>query len=325
MWGEPRSEYEGRLAEDVRKLRAFRAEHPSWISGIGSIWSPRYHRLMPFMVISRAEFSRWESQNTGKLFELGYEHTLPEELASIPKPSIRLPLHVMFLEPPKPASAFGDEVERVAGWINDYVRVREPIVCAQTNRRGSGAILVADNATTRFGLLTAGHVFQKGVGSPVERECVRDLFFSKRVPLGSVSHCIVPQPGTAGYDAAVIDLSDPIESLGTVVAKLRDRFIAPERIVVYGAISGFVSRAAVMGQLVEVDYGPARWLNCWMVAPSGMLGSGDSGSAVFTREDNAFLGLYVGSCGYANRPLFHYVQDGWSLQQNILNGWNVSY
>jgi len=337
MWGEARSRYEALLAQDVSLLRNFRADYRSLIFGVGSIWSPRYHRLVPFMAFSTADIptrlSTWtKHRELVEINAVGWP---------LPTPRTILPLHAMLLEPPRPASAALYDVERVAGWIDDYVRFREPIICKASNSRGSGAILVFDDVNRRFGILSAGHVFPNGIGSAVELELARALFFSKRVPLGRVSHCIVPPPGTAGYDVAVIDLNllnqwddrhrrpyltDRIPlHRSTVAVKLRDRFIAPQPIVVHGAVSGMISQAAVMGQLVEVDYGQATWLNCWLVAPSGMLRSGDSGSAVFTREDSAFLGLYVGSSGFSKRPLFHYVQDGWSLQQNVLNGWNISY
>src|ERR1700738_2840525 len=74
------------------------------------------------------------------------------------------------------------------------------------------------------------------------------------------------------------------------------QIISPERVAVHGAITGFVSQAAVQGALLEIAYGEQgrRWKNCWMMAPSGVLRGGDSGSAVFTTGNAGFLGMYVG-------------------------------
>jgi hypothetical protein len=63
-----------------------------------------------------------------------------------------------------------------------------------------------------------------------------------------------------------------------------------------------------------------------MMAPSGVLNSGDSGSAVFTRRDARFLGMYVGSSHLraANKALFHYVQDAFTLEAEVLSRWNIN-
>jgi hypothetical protein len=63
-----------------------------------------------------------------------------------------------------------------------------------------------------------------------------------------------------------------------------------------------------------------------MLTPAGVLTSGDSGAAVFTRRDQAFLGTYVGASIFegSGRAYVHYIQDAASLEQNVLKKWNVS-
>jgi hypothetical protein len=333
MWWVPQSDSEARLSEDMNTLRGFRAEAAeSGVWGIGSIWSAEYRTLVPVIALESED-------STPLIFDIGTRDGEPLEVRlPFRPPRTNGPLHIMKLARPTPKSVGGEERERVSSWINDFVQIRDPLICRSTNKRGSGAISVEAHihynhsynnhfysSGHRFypGLLTAGHTFPGGVGSVVDQERTIALFFSKRKLLGKVSRWVVPEPGKAGYDAAIIELFQRTKRHRQLVTKYRRRFLAPEPIVVYGAVSGLISRAAVMGALVEVDYGEARWLNCWLVAPSGMLRGGDSGSAVFTREDNAFLGLYVGSSGFSSRPLFHYVQDGWSLQRDVLRHWDA--
>ena len=54
---------------------------------------------------------------------------------------------------------------------------------------------------------------------------------------------------------------------------------------------------------------------------------GDSGSAVFTRQDGRLLGIYVGSSHLVDvdMALSHYVQDALSLEINVLREWNISF
>jgi hypothetical protein len=341
MWWEPRSDHEIRLAKDMDSLRGFFGEfgpkkEKEWekekgpiLFGFGSIWVAEYRALMPFMLFNSAHEWLRKYRRPFELFRMRAEKSFPPPIP-LPLPPTSLPLFGMLVGYPKPSSSSGalttvtNQLANIAGIIDDFVRIREPIICNSTGSRGSAGILVSDSG--HAAVLSVGHVFPQGINSLVDQEHVVALFLRKRSPLGTVSHCAVPNPGQAGWDVAVIRLDAPIHPSGVIVTQTQERFLSPEPVAIHGGLSGFVPQAAVMGALIEVDYGIARWLNCWFIGPSGVLKSGDSGSAVFTKKDSCFLGLYVGSSNFDDgaRPLFHYVQDGQSLDQFVLRGWGIS-
>ena len=93
----------------------------------------------------------------------------------------------------------------------------------------------------------------------------------------------------------------------------------------YGAFSGLVRNALTHGGLEQLHSGNGIWKNCWMVAPTGILTSGDSGAAVFTRNERKFLGVYIGQSTVGGEPAIHYVQDSYTLQQEVLRTWNIEF
>ncbi len=148
-------------------------------------------------------------------------------------------------------------------------------------------------------------------------------------PIGEVSRHVLPDRTAAGWDGAIVRLSNPFAAhhSDTVQSTLK-RFTSPEPILVHGAISGLVSEAAVLqGALVEGGSEDVKWKNCWMVAPGGVLTSGDSGAAVFTRRGSNFLGVYVGTSYFisSNKAVVHYVQDAATLETEIMRGWNCHF
>jgi hypothetical protein len=213
--------------------------------------------------------------------------------------------------------------------INDFAPFREHIVGNPKGAPGSAAVLVWDRAANRHGLLTAGHIFfPGGLGSRVDVLRTNYLIFPSREEIGHLTHLEVPVANVAGWDAAVIQLSKAVQPQGKLVHREIERFDSPEFVAVRGAITGLISQAAVLGGLNEVEYGEQgrRWKNCWFMAPSGVLRMGDSGSAVFTKRDGRFLGMYVGSSSFvsSDTALFHYVQDAFTLQTEVLTKWQIS-
>jgi hypothetical protein len=211
--------------------------------------------------------------------------------------------------------------------VSKYLGFRDPIICKQSGKLGTAAVKVWDDEVKEYGLLTAGHIFPKGVGSPVERQ--RRIFgvWPTRESLGVVSHHVAPSGPAPQWDAAVVRLSKAVQWIPPIVRTLHS-FTQPEPVVAYGAISGLIKNAAVLqGALVEGGSEGTRWKNCWMVAPSGVLTSGDSGTAVFTRKGGELLGVYVG-CSFleaTGQALVHYVQDADSLEKEVLSPWQVSF
>ena len=83
----------------------------------------------------------------------------------------------------------------------------------------------------------------------------------------------------------------------------------------------------MLGALVEVKSDKMTWKNCWQIGRSGVLSGGDSGASVFLRADQAFLGVYVGHFSFVsdNQPLVNFVQDAYSLEAEVLRGWNITF
>ena len=205
--------------------------------------------------------------------------------------------------------------------------IRRPLICEIHNKSGTAGISVFDMSTEKLGILTAGHVFKSGLHSRVG---IRrgNLFWKRTTHLGSVSHYIIPPEKGGGWDAAVVDLDEPIAKFTPrlITHGLVERFDNHESVIVYGAQSGAVREAKVLaGALNTMEH----WKNCWMLAPSGILKSGDSGAAVFTKNgDGKYLGTYVGSSvfkGLPDKSYIHYVQDAYTLGCEVLKNWDIIY
>ena len=322
MWWEPRSERERSLAIAVQQLQSWFREQGlndvpiAW--GVGSAWSPIDERLVPLVLLNSDLFKNPTEHIAYPIpldlyrEELGQQSRLP-----------RIPgsqrLHFMIVGRPRPSLAVED-------LLGKFLAFTDPIICKQTGMLGTAAVRVWDDNVGEYGLLTAGHVFPKGLNSPVERRRRRLWLLSQREEIGYVSHHVSPQGPAPQWDAAVIRLSKPAARASPVVNTL-EYFRQPEMVLAHGAISGVVKEAAVLqGALVEGGAADTRWMNCWMVAPAGVLTSGDSGTAVFTRK-GVYLGLYVGSSFLegSETVLVHYVQDACSLEKHVMRQWQVSF
>jgi len=336
MWWEPRSETEASLAGAVRQLQGWyreqiaREQPVAW--GVGSAWSAVTKRLEPFVLLNRGIFDRQRFDDLlassfaipVELFQAAYPELFGRgefnPLQQLPRFGGSLQLHAMAVGRPRPSSG--------VDLPNRYLAFQDTIICQRTGKEGTAAVKVVDAATGEAGLLTAGHVFPRGKGSRVDRS--RPMFWRlrRREELGYVSHHVAPSGREPSWDAAVIRFSKPPSFLWAdpVVNMLRS-FREPVPVVAYGATSGAVRQAAILqGALVEGGAGEVHWINCWMVAPSGVLASGDSGAAIFARTGE-FMGLYVGCSDFEDTDavLTHYVQDAFTLSTEVLAGWQIRF
>jgi hypothetical protein len=336
MWWEPRGESEASLAGAVRQLQGWYREQISreqpvaW--GVGSAWSFLTGQLEPFVLLNREMFDRERFDDSlGRPFPIPielFQAAFPRlfgsgefnPLQQLPRFGSSLQLHAMAVGRPRPSAA---------GLLpNRYLAFTDTIICRQTGAEGTAAVKVVDATTGEAGLLTAGHVFPRGKGSRVDRSRRTFWRLHRREELGYVSHHIAPSGRTPSWDAAVIRFSKPSSFAwaGPVVNMLR-YLKEPVSVVAYGATSGAVRQAAIVqGALVEGGAGEVHWINCWMIGPTGVLASGDSGAAVFARTGE-FMGLYVG-CSYfedTDAVLTHFVQDAFTLSTEVLAGWQVHF
>jgi len=244
---------------------------------------------------------------------------IPIEAASRQTPDIQfprtaLPLHYISIGQPRRSSGAIELLDRA-------LSVRTPIACARTGELGTAGVFVRADGSSGRHLLTAGHVFPEGPGSPVLRTKSRLLgrWFSSS--LGTVVQQIVPNGGVPGWDAAVIRVGRRIPSGVRVVRNQLRRFDQPESVVAYGAFSGIVRNALVHGALESLN----GWKNCWITGPTGILTGGDSGAAVFTRREKKFLGTYVAQSTIGGAPGMHYVQDAHTLEKEVLRSWGFAF
>jgi hypothetical protein len=329
MWWEP-NELESTLAADVRQLRIWFIERSrrdfqtAW--GVGSVWSVERCALVPFIILNR-DFVGASTFTA----PIGPIH--PELAAILRLPETRLPIYAMPSSRPHPTNNLVSTapqilVERV---LAEFVPIREPIVCKASGEQGSAGVLVWDKTNQEICLLSAGHVFPHGVGSkvgklhsPLKRF---PKFLSRIEDLGTVAYHIAPSGPNAAWDAAVIRLANIREPDASLVTQKYERFSSPERIRVHGAFSKLRLKAVVQGALTDLGDDEMMWKNCWMAAPSGFLTNGDSGAAVFLDKDSSFLGMYVAQSKFpgSGLALVHYVQDAFTLEQEVLRNWNISF
>ena len=335
MWWNPRSEQEFSLATSIAQLQRWfrerRGPAPSLAWGIASCWSPIYEQLAPTVLLDSGLLEgrghlRHADQKSGPF-------AIPVDLLSsegnglprgwdapLPRLEARIPLHVMFVSPPEPSAS-------AEGIMHKYITFKEPVVCEKSGKLGTAGVAVWDDAVQKHSILTAGHIFPKGVGSPVSQRRKNFFGFSRRVPLGVISHHICPNGSSPTWDAAIIRLSRAA-SYATPRTGIFPGFNRPEPVVAYGAFSGPVDEGAILqGALVEGGSGQFNWKNCWMLAPATLLTSGDSGTAIFTRKGGEFLGLFVGTSYFVSsgRSIVHYVQDAKSLETEVLKQWHIRF
>lgn len=329
MWWAPRDDREFGLARAMEQLRGwFReqrfvgAESLSW--GYGTAWSRAQGALVPVVLLNEARFP--------KLFEMIYARSrddsallfepIPLERLDFPDlprfPNISPPVHGLFVGQPRASSVADDLFDRV-------LSVRDPIVCGRTGEMGTAGVVVHATGDGERCLLTAGHVFPTGRGSPVRRARWRFLKLRWTEPLGAVIEHVIPSEFAPGWDAAIIRVARRLPLGVRVVPNHMRHFDRQEAVVAYGAFSGLVRNAQTHGGL-ETLYGEKfQWKNCWMAAPTGILTHGDSGAAVFTRHDRKFLGLYIGQSTVGGQGAQHYVQDSYTLEEEVLKPWNFQF
>jgi hypothetical protein len=328
MWWEPRHEDEYGVSRAVTVLRDWfggprNRENPfAW--GYGSVWSPGVGALAPLILLN-AESLELEPRGRTE-FKQSIQLLLANEVDNLNGfrgdqylRGLAYEFRVHFLPVRRPrSSSLHQEIFR------RYLPIRGPIVCGRTGKLGSPGISVWDATNAEPGFLTAGHVFPEGVDSTVMLP--GSFFWPFRRQIGEVSHHVVPKGNAYGWDAAVVRHRPRTFFWSPAARRVLGRFRRPEPVVVHGAISGSVSQAAVLqGALEQVQSDAMNWTNCWMIGPSGVLTSGDSGASVFTRSDAAWLGTFVGSSYFrsGNAPFIHYVQDGESLERTVLAHWGV--
>lgn len=323
MWWPPRTEREFDLARAMDQLRNWFREQPyldgqalSW--GFGTMWSHNYGGLVPLVLLNEERFPYPFLTHAEQLGPRGLLE--PIEVAALRDrgPEVRFPrtyppLHYLSVAQPR-ASSVADEL------FGSVLSVRDPVVCGRTGEMGTAGVVVRDITTDARYLLTAGHVFPKGVGSPVRRARWRLMRFRWTTPLGEVIRHIVPD-ATSGWDSAVIRVDKQLPFGVRVVRNQLRHFETPNSVVAYGAFSGLVRNAVVHGGLEALP----PWKNCWICAPSGILTHGDSGAGVFTRSERKFLGVYVAQEMVGGRVAIHYVQDSYTLEQQVLKNWNIEF
>jgi hypothetical protein len=287
--------------------------------GYGSIWSADRNALMPLILLNAERLSDFPFPRMERFEPLPIELLeLFRGLDSLRLPKLPLPLYFLPSSRPRP-SGFAEEL------FDEVLSVQDPIMCAATRERGTAGVSVFDLRDGTRALLTVGHVFPNGAGSRALRLSRRLLFFRRATPLGVVTHQVVPQGLKPGWDAAVIKVDDSIPTRAAVVKNHWRRFERQEPVVAYGARSGVVKNAQTQGGLETFSGDDAEWKNCWITAPTGMLRPGDSGAAVFTRSNRSFLGLYVGRGKVGGVVTAHYVQDSYTLEQEVLAPWGLRF
>lgn len=328
--------HERALSEDVAALalwfRAVRSRPGPRLSwGYGTAWG-KLGREFPLLVLSRNSVRGWNQKYRSPVldaessFSPAEAYLVSEELAALELPRTSLPLFVAVSSRPtmSAASTFDKLLLR-------HLPVGGSLVCGLTGSSGTPGVAVqAMNHTV--GVLTAGHVFPRGVGSPVE--CVtRRMWWSARRKFGTVLfHCSPTggrqtSPHMSGWDAAIVlpHHAPKQNFIGYKLHEVRSETTI-EPVFARCSTSGIVSSASVLqARLEEMDAGNFYWRCVWILFPSGVMTSGDSGAAVFLQKDGALLGTYVGRSTFDNVTHAHYVQDAQSLQHHVLRRWGVRF
>jgi hypothetical protein len=282
MWWEPLTRRDELLLLAVEQLTRWFREQPrrdkdriAW--GVGSVWSESLKALMPLVLLNseRIPPSLLSRAPEGIVFPMQLvsesfpdffpASLLPEIDSSLPPP------HAMLVTRPRPSNVLRDTAESI---VENFLHFHEPIICEQTGSLGTAGVTVRYQDTGGYGLLTAGHVFPRGLGSAVSRRR-RGFLRSTIDHIGRVSHHEVPDGQVAGWDAAIIQLDKSLFRFqGVKIRRMLQRLDKDESVVVEGATTGLVKEAAVLrGAMVEGGSEDMMWKNCWTLAPSGVLTS----------------------------------------------------
>ena len=225
---------------------------------------------------------------------------------------------VLFVTPPEPLSSSSTA----------HLWSGAPIRCQQTHVKSTvGAPLALQkNRGQLWGFLTVGHAAPRGLGSVVELIDKRGWFRATRYwPVGTVAISLSPSPssGRPEYDVAVVKLSlalqlNPIRHQG--IARLRSPVAQPLIGTVYGAASGVVGGAAIVGALTDLGGANGLWKNCWLVVPSGLISQGDSGAILVLRNSRQVAGIIVGGSRVLTSTTYmaQYAQDMESIDRDVL-------
>lgn len=328
MWWQPRNDREFALARAMEQLRGWFKDQPSsredsicW--GFGTAFSRGFAGIVPVVLLNDERFPYPFLTHVDRMD--GREAIEPVPIEAVREPNIPAgipqtypPLHYVSVAEPR-ASSVTEEL------FDSVLSVRDSVVCGRTGEMGTAGVLVRASEYRVPCLLTAGHVFPMGVGSPVLRARWWLLVLRWTIPLGNVVRHIVPVGSTPGWDAAVIRVDKHAPMSARVVTNQVRHFEHAEAVVAYGAFSGPVRNAQTHGGLVVLRGSGCSWKNCWMTAPTGILTNGDSGAAVFTRREQKFLGIYIGQSTVGGRITMHYVQDSYTLRDEVLKAWNIEF
>ncbi|MBL8275565.1 MAG: hypothetical protein JNL93_02605 [Pelomonas sp.] len=235
-------------------------------------------------------------------------------------PKTKLPLLAMVADEPRGSTSFAERIGDKLLGPSKY-----QICCAETGSLGTLGFRLGRNH-----YLTAGHVFPNGRDSRCDY-FQSQFLWRRRKRLGEVvMHSVALRHGDADWDVAVIETPPWIATPALNQRMTGFRGMRPrqgeERVYANGATSGHVDMAVLIGGLEEVAGHDIKWRNCWLIGPSNILTGGDSGAAVFTYGSDELLGTYVGSSSLrgARSSHAHYVQDAWSLDQQLLKRFNFT-
>ena len=325
------------LFADVRRLRTWFAEHRrgptsrlAW--GFGSAFGPDAKEY-PCLLLGWKALQGWRIRYRSSYadaptsFAVASDFLVDEERARLRLPQLRLPLLVLIVSRPRPSSRLIDAL------LLEHLPTMEPLICAATGSQGSAGVSVAV-AGHGPGILTAGHVFPKGVGSAVE-VVKRGWIFKRRRSFGYIArHCSPLSDKSSsstfrGWDAAVVIPSRKIIApirrpvCYTDVAEVA----RVEPVLARAGASGIVSGGSTMlrARLEEVDAGGISWKCVWAIFPAGVMTAGDSGASVFLTSSGELLGTYVGCSECEGKAQVHYVQDALSLERHVFGHWGVNF
>ncbi len=324
MWWEPTNTREKLLSETVAALRGWFLEHlssPSSISfGIGTVFVRPSEGLFPLVLLDSAKFLS-DAHGPVPLLDgpLKYVSALASRtLAELREIKADIPIYCLTVSAPRPS-------HWSPGNLSDYVPIRGSLCCGKTGQLGTAGVTVWDRKTDQPVILTAGHVFPQGENTEV---LLRRHRWNRPTRFGRVSEHVVPSKSIPGWDAAIIEVDEPDRLPQHPDPDLMARLNDPLLTVVYGAVSGMIGESALIQGALQVSGDAGHtWENCWMLGPSGVLTSGDSGASVFTLKTGQLVGTYVGSSYFepSKRPFIHYVQDAASLEKAVLGNWGISF
>jgi hypothetical protein len=320
------------LDSDVRRLRSWfrevrgRSFPPGAILGYGRGWTPFSSKPYPLVLFNWDLEFDWQYRFHGYWRRSSYwrNRLLPIDqlLSADQRQAFSLPetksiLFGLAVHQPQPSLSITEAFQSLRP-------IHDGLLCPMTQKMGSPGVTV-ELSDGSPGVLTAGHVVPCGEGSEVE-SVTGFSFWKTTKPFGRVEHRSVPIGTTAGWDAAVIRPNTPPPPRQPVKTRWPSVRYGQELTYARGARSGFVDTAVLIAGLEEVESSPLSWSCCWLLGPPTALKAGDSGASVFVRKTGELLGTYLGVSRLGEgAPYAAYVQDAYSLQENLLTRWKVSF